>query len=162
MRILPINSVSYSNNRNFGRKINININNTVKHALIPAAVFAAMMHISAQTIKKENVQYEKSFVMDNTKYKMVYSNEGFENEEDAVSEIFFTSDGQNPLRLEQLIKYTDKNGKTEVCAEVSEEGKNVREITLPARIGKKLIDLYEGKTDLYVIPGVNTYSDLRK
>lgn len=134
-------------------------------------------------IQPESVQYSKDFEMEGEKYTMYYTDycQKFSDRKDAVLEIFFVPEnfelikkGQeelnSPLKLEQLIYHNLENADENfVSAVVSEatcdkDGSNyqhiTKEIVLPETIAKELLDLYNGKSDLYLVPGVNTYSEV--
>ena len=133
-------------------------------------------------LQKESVQYSKNFEMDGKEYTMYYTDycQKFSDREKAVLEIFFVPEdfrlykkGQaelnSPPKLEELIYHNfDGEGDNFVSAVISEstcdeDGNNYqqifREIILPEKIGKKLLDLYSGKTRYRLVKGVDTYTE---
>ena len=133
-------------------------------------------------IQKESVQYSKKFEMDGKEYTMYYTDycQKFSDRKKAVLEIFFVpedfklykngaSELNSPPKLEELLYHNfDSEGGNFVSAVISEatceeDGSNYqqifREIILPEKIGKKLLDLYNGKTKYRLVKGVDTYSE---
>ena len=133
-------------------------------------------------IQKESVQYSKKFEMDGKGYTMYYTDycQNFTDRKKAVLEVFFVpedfklykngaSELNAPPKLEELIYHKfDGEGENFVSAVVSEatceeDGSNYqqifREIILPEKIGKKLLDLYNGKTKYRLVKGVDTYTE---
>ena len=132
-------------------------------------------------LQPEYVLYEKDFKMDGEKYTMMYADYGkrFTERDGAVSDIFFVPESyklirsgseelNRPPKLEQLIKHNDENGNYFVGALVSEmkcdkDGENfkyiTKEIVLPEEVGNELLDLYEGRTNFYLMLLKNTYTD---
>ena len=133
-------------------------------------------------IQKESVQYSKKFEMDGKEYTMYYTDycQNFTDRKKAVLEIFFVPEdfklyrkGQSelnaPPKLEELVYHNfDGEGENFVSAVISEatceeDGSDYkqifREIILPDKIGKKLLDLYNGKTKYRLVDGVDTYSE---
>ncbi len=167
MRISPINNVYQNYNNSFKAKPVQSMVSKIAHkTLLPTAVCAYIMspllEVKAQE-PQEEVQYKQEFVMDKKKYTMTYVNSAEEFGENAVSDIYFTpkKSKQPELRLENVYKYVENDSSYNVTAEVTElkTGK-VFNIDLPEEIGDELLDLYDGKTDLFVIPGSNTYSEI--
>lgn len=162
MRISPINNVYYNNS--FKAKPNF-VSKVANKALLPTAVCAYVLSplLGAQTPSKEEnnqVQFKKEFVMDNNRYIMTYVNSDSTFGENAVTEIYFTPQGEKTsLRLEGMTKHVSDEGYN-VSATVSESDSLSYEIELPKEVGDELLNLYDGKTDFFVIPGFNTYSEI--
>ncbi len=167
MRISPINNVYTNYNSSFKAKPAQSVVSKIANkALLPTAVCAYVFSplLGAQTQPKEEfnqVQYKKKFVMDDEKYTMSFVNTSETFGEKAVSEIYFTPKDttQAPMRLEGMTKTVSDNGYN-VSVTVSESDSVSYEIDLPKEIGDELLNLYDGKTDLFVIPGFNTYSEI--
>lgn len=165
MRISPINNIYQNYNNSFKAKPNF-VSKAINKAFLPTAVCAYILSplLGAQTQSKEEynqVQFKKEFVMDDKKYTMTYINSDNNFGENAVSEIYFIPEDtiSTPLRLESLTKKVSVNGYN-VSATVSESDSISYEIELPKKIGDELLNLYDGKTDFFVIPGFNTYSEV--
>lgn len=161
MRISPINNVYYNNS--FKAKPNF-VSKVANKALLPTAICAYVMSpmigLANQSKDSDNVQYKKEFVMDNQKYTMTYVNSDNTFGEDAVTEIYFTPKGEKTsLRLEGMTKYVSDEGYN-VSATVSKADTLSYEIELPKEVGDELLNLYDGKTEFFVIPGFNTYSEI--
>ena len=133
-------------------------------------------------IQEESIQYSKDFKMDNKIYTMFYTDycQKFSDKKDAVLEIFFVPEDfelmkkgsvelNSPLKLEQLVYHNlDSKKENFVSAIVSEsfcekDGTNyqflTKEIRLPKKIGKELLNLYQGKTKFSLVTGVDTYTE---
>lgn len=168
MRISPINNVYTNYNNSFKAKPTQSVISKIANkALLPTAicayVFSPLLGAQPQPKKEEfnQIQYKKEFVMDNKKYTMSFVNTNKVFGEKAVSEIYFTPQGKKavPLRLEEMTKTVSDEGYN-VSVTVSESNSASYIIELPKEIGDELLNLYDGKTDLYVIPGFNTYSEI--
>lgn len=167
MRISPINNV-YQNNNSFKAKKPVQsvISKVAEKALLPTAicayVFSPLLGAQTKQDKEFNqVQYQKEFVMDGKDYTMSFVNTSKYFGEDAVSEIYFTPQDTTlaPMRLESMTKYVSDDGYS-VGVTVSESDSISYEIKLPKQIGDELLNLYDGETDLFVVPGLNTYSEV--
>lgn len=131
-------------------------------------------------LQPEYILHKKDFKMNGEKYTMMYTDYcmQYTERDGAVSEIFFVPESyklqksgneelNQPPKLLQLIKHNEDDGNYFVGAYISEittdeKGNNkyvTKEVILPDEIGDELLDLYEGRSNLYLIPGVNTYTD---
>ena len=120
--------------------------------------------------------------MDGKEYTMYYTDycQKFSDRKKAVLEIFFVpedfklhkngqSELNSPPKLVELVYHdldnSDENFVSAVISESTcdEDGNNYkqifREIVLPEKIGKKLLDLYSGKTKYRLVKGVDTYTE---
>lgn len=162
MRISPINNVYYNNS--FKAKQNF-VSKVANKALLPTAVCAYVLSplLGAQIPSKEEdnqVQFKKEFVMDNNRYTMTYVNSDSTFGENAVTEIYFTPKGEKTsLRLEGMTKHVSDDGYN-VSVTVSDSSDNTQVIYLSKEAGDELLNLYDGKTEFFVIPGFNTYSEI--
>lgn len=133
-------------------------------------------------IQPESVQYSKKFEMNGKKYTMFYTDycQKFSDRKDAVLEIYFVPDDfklykegvselNSPPKLEQFVYHKLEGERDFMSAVISEsvcdsDGENykrtIREIVLPDNIGEKLLDLYQGNTKFYMVPGVDTYVEV--
>lgn len=163
MRISPINNVYQNYNNSFKSKQNA-VSKIANKALLPTAVCAyimsPMLGLANQSKESDDVQYKKEFVMDNKRFTMTYVNSDTIFGENAVTDIYFTPKGQDKsLRLEGMTKYVSDEDYN-VSVTVSESDSVSYEMRLPKKIGDELLKLYDGKTDFFVIPGFNTYSEI--
>lgn len=167
MRISPINNVYQNYNNSFKAKPNF-ISKVANKALLPTAICAYVLSplLGAQTKPKaeeyNQIQYEETFVMNDKNYTMTYVNTEKNFGENAVSEIYFVPQDttEAPLRIEELIRYaTDDDYKVSATVSDTKSGE-INEIDLPYKIGDKLMDLYEGNSEFFVIPGLNYYREV--
>lgn len=163
MRISPINNVSYNNS--FKAKPNI-VSKVANKALLPTAVCAYIMSpllgLAKQPFSEDDVQYKKEIVVDDKKYTMIYVNSDENFGEKAVTEIYFTPKGKkSSLRLEEMTKHVSDDGYN-VSVTVSDSSDNTKVIYLSKEAGDELLNLYDGKTEFFVIPGINTYSEVNE
>lgn len=181
MKIAPINLTNKFQNfttPNF-KKNPINLNNqTVKKALfIPTVAFLAMItapKINAQTNNKEEstnietIQHSEDIRLFGKDYTLVYTDGGFSNiiDKKIVADIYFVpqNDRDRTLKLEHL-SYQKEGEFETITAIVSDFNKPdtpqqaPREIKLPIQVGKKLLSLYQGNSEFFLIPGSDTYSE---
>ncbi len=171
MRISSINNVYQNYNNNSFKAAKPKKSAFLKitdKALLPTAITACMLSSlvgcsSTKSLYKPNdVQYQKEFVIDNKNYTMTYVNTDEKFGEKAVSEIYFTCDNKKSLsaRLESLTKYISVNGYDVVATVENPKSKETEMLELPQEIGDELLNLYDGKTEFFVIPGVNTYNEI--
>ncbi len=170
MRILPINNVYTANTSNFKAKPpKTALSKIADKALLPAAVcayiFSPLLGLATpktQAGEFNQIQYEKEFVMDNKNYTMTYVNTSSDFGENAVSEIYFTPEDtkQPKMRLESMTKYVSDDMYNVSVTVSKPDSDTTIEIVLPKEVGNELLDLYDGETDFFVIPGFNTYSEI--
>lgn len=163
MRISPINNVYPNYNNSFKSKQSV-VSKIANKALLPTAVCAYVMSpllgLAKQPFDKDDVQYKKEIVVDNKEYTMTYINSDNAFGEKAVSEIYFTPKGKkSALRLEEMTKHVSDNGYN-VSVTVSDSSDKTQVIYLSKEAGDELLNLYDGKTEFFVIPGFNTYSEI--
>lgn len=175
MKISPVNNISNNygncNNNipNFKGKSPTNVvKNVIKTAAIPVCAFLALTPslLSAQTNKsanKDTIQYEKEFLLEGQNYKMQYVNYDKNFGDNAVTDIYFVPKDTtlNTLRLEQLVKYNFDDDESYIYTFVSEPGFDEdMYYEMPEEINQELLDLYNGETDFFLVPGINTYSEI--
>lgn len=171
MRVLPISNVYQNYNNNSFKAAKPQKSAFLKmtdRALLPTAISACMLSslLGCNSIKSvyksDNVQYQKEFVMDNKNYTMTYVNTDENFGDKAVSEIYFTPDNKkfSSVRLESLTKYVSDKSYNVVATVENLKSKEFETIELPQEIGDELLNLYDRKTEFFVIPGFNTYSEI--
>lgn len=171
MRISSINNVYQNYNNNSFKAVKPKKSAFLKmtdKALLPTAITACMLsslvgcNSTKSLYKSDDVQYQKEFVTDNKNYTMTYVNTDNIFGENAVTEIYFTRDNKksSSARLESLTKYISDSGYNVVATVTKPKSKEFEIIELPQEIGDELLNLYDGKTDFFVIPGFNTYSEI--
>lgn len=163
MKILPVNNYNLqpAKKQTFKQTPAL-LRNAAKLAFVPAtiAIASCTSTLNASTLKftPQSPIYEQCFKLNEQNYKLVY--DGDDNE---VAEIYFVPEQGTPLRLEHMT-YHNFNDKTKnfVSVQVSKNGESTEEIILPEEIGQSLLDLYNGDSEFYAIPGFNTYTDINE
>lgn len=179
MKIAPISLKNNSQNYiapNFKKSFKALCQPTLKKTvLIPTVAFLAMF--STQSVKAqseentaniETVQYSEDIKLFGKDYTMFYMDNGFSNVLDskAVSDIYFVPKNERgrTLKLEHLYHQKDSESETIIalvsdCNQPNTPQQASQEIKLPLELGKTLLDLYQGKSEFFLIPGSNTYSE---
>lgn len=171
MRVSPINNVCQNYNNNSFKAAKPKKSAFLKmtdKVLFPTALGACMFSSllgctpTKNLYKTDDIQYQKEFVTDNKNYTMTYVNSDSTFGENAVTEIYFISNNKksSSVRLESLTKYVSVNGYDVVATVSNPKSKETEMLELPQEVGDELLDLYNGKTEFFLIPGVNTYSEI--
>ncbi len=171
MRIYSISNVIQNyNSTSFkaAKPTNTLVSKIANKTIFPTAIGACMVSSllgcapTKNLYKTDDIQYQKEFVTNNKNYTMTYINSDSILGENAVTEIYLSPKNKksSSVRLESLTKYVSDNGYNVVATVLNPKSDKTDIVELPQEIGDELLDLYEGKTEFFLIPGINTYSEI--